>query len=79
MDTGLFGAYTHSAARTNAALDYVPTVSLLGPQQSAPLPWDVTQPRCFLGLAALAAPQASSGVGTSCTPLTGIPASHMTR
>ncbi|MGC2403700.1 MAG: carboxypeptidase regulatory-like domain-containing protein [Acidobacteriaceae bacterium] len=37
----LFGAYTHSAARTNAALDYVPTVSLLGPQQSAPLPWDV--------------------------------------
>jgi hypothetical protein len=37
----LFGAYTHSSALTNAALDYVPTVSLLGPQQSAPLPWDV--------------------------------------
>jgi hypothetical protein len=37
----LFGAYTHSSARTNAALDYVPTVSLLGPQQSGPLPWDV--------------------------------------
>ncbi len=37
----LFAAYTHSSARTNAALDYVPTVSVLGPQQSAPLPWDV--------------------------------------
>jgi hypothetical protein len=37
----LFAAYTHSSARTNAALDYVPTVSLLGPQQSGPLPWDV--------------------------------------
>ena len=37
----LFAAYTHSSARTNAALDYVPTVSVLGPQQSGPLPWDV--------------------------------------
>jgi hypothetical protein len=37
----LFAAYTHSSAHTNAALDYVPTVSLLGPQQSGPLPWDV--------------------------------------
>jgi hypothetical protein len=37
----LFAAYTHSSARTNAALDYVPTVSLLGPQQSGPLAWDV--------------------------------------
>ncbi len=37
----LFAAYTHSSARTNAALDYVPTISLLGPQQSGPLPWDV--------------------------------------
>jgi hypothetical protein len=37
----LFGAYTHSSAHTNAAFDYVPTVSLLGPQQSGPLPWDV--------------------------------------
>ncbi len=37
----LFAAYTHSSAVTNAALDYVPTVSLLGPQQSGPLPWDV--------------------------------------
>lgn len=37
----LFGAYTHSSAHTNAALDYVPTVSLLGPQQNGPLPWNV--------------------------------------
>jgi hypothetical protein len=37
----LFAAYTHSSLRTNAALNYVPTVSLLGPQQSGPLGWDV--------------------------------------
>jgi hypothetical protein len=36
----LFAAYTRSSATTNSALDYVPTVSVLGPQQSAPLPWD---------------------------------------
>jgi hypothetical protein len=36
----LFGAYTHSSAHTNAAIDYVPTISMLGPQQSGPLPWD---------------------------------------
>jgi len=36
----LFGAYTHSSARTNAALDYVPTVPILGAQQSGPLSWD---------------------------------------
>ncbi|MGH9604794.1 MAG: TonB-dependent receptor [Terracidiphilus sp.] len=36
----LFGAYTHSSARTNAALDYLPTPSPLGPQQSGPLAWD---------------------------------------
>jgi hypothetical protein len=36
----LFAAYTRSYAHTNAAIDYVPTVSLLGPQQSGPLPWD---------------------------------------
>jgi hypothetical protein len=36
----LFLSYTHSSARTNAALDYVPTVSQLGPQQSGPLAWD---------------------------------------
>jgi len=36
----LFGAYTHSTAHTNAAIDYVPTISWLGPQQSGPLAWD---------------------------------------
>jgi hypothetical protein len=36
----LFASYTRSSATTNAALDYNPTVSLLGPQQSGPLPWD---------------------------------------
>ncbi|HEY1210822.1 MAG TPA: hypothetical protein VGE85_15760, partial [Terracidiphilus sp.] len=28
------------SARTNAAIDYIPTLSLLGPQQSGPLAWD---------------------------------------
>jgi Carboxypeptidase regulatory-like domain len=37
----LFGSYTHSSAKTNAALDYVPTVPVLGPQQTGPLLWDV--------------------------------------
>lgn len=36
----LFAAYTHSSAHTNAAIDYVPTVSMLGPQQCGPLAWD---------------------------------------
>jgi TonB dependent receptor len=36
----LFGAYTHSTVHTNAAIDYVPTISYLGPQQSGPLEWD---------------------------------------
>jgi hypothetical protein len=36
----VFGSYTHSSARTNAAIDYVPTLSMLGAQQSGPLPWD---------------------------------------
>jgi hypothetical protein len=36
----LFAAYTHSSARTNADLDYVPTLSMLGAQQSGPLGWD---------------------------------------
>jgi len=33
-------AYTHSSARTNAALNYLPTPSPLGTQQSGPLAWD---------------------------------------
>ncbi len=37
----LFGSYTRSSATTDSALDYVPTIPLLGPQQSGPLFWDV--------------------------------------
>ncbi len=37
----LFGAYTHSSATTNAALLYIPSLSILGPQQPGPLPWDI--------------------------------------
>jgi hypothetical protein len=37
----LFASYTHSSARTNAALEYLPTPSPLGAQQSGPLAWDV--------------------------------------
>lgn len=37
----LFGAWTHSSATTSAALDYTPTLSILGPQQPGPLAWDV--------------------------------------
>ncbi len=33
-------SYSHSSARTNAALDYLPTPSPLGAQQSGPLSWD---------------------------------------
>jgi hypothetical protein len=36
----VYVSYTHSSARTNAALDYLPTPSPLGSQQSGPLPWD---------------------------------------
>ena len=36
----VYVAYTHSSARTNAALDYLPTPSPLGPQQPGPQPWD---------------------------------------
>ena len=37
----LFASYTRSSATTNAALDYVPTIPVLGAQQSGPLFWDV--------------------------------------
>ena len=36
----LFGSYTHSSAHTNAALDFMPALTVLGPQQSGPLAWD---------------------------------------
>ena len=37
----VYVSYTHSSAHTNAALDYLPTPSPLGPQQNGPLAWDV--------------------------------------
>jgi len=37
----LFASYTRSSATTNSALDYVPTIPILGPQQSGPLFFDV--------------------------------------
>lgn len=40
-DYTVYVSYTHSSARTNAALDYLPTPSPLGAQESGPLPWDV--------------------------------------
>jgi hypothetical protein len=40
-DYTVYVSYTHSSVRTNAALDYLPTPSPLGTQQSGPLPWDV--------------------------------------
>jgi hypothetical protein len=36
----LYGSYVRSSATTNAALNYHPTLSVLGPQGSGPLPWD---------------------------------------
>jgi hypothetical protein len=36
----LFGAYTHSLAKTNSVIDYQPTISWLGAQQNGPLGWD---------------------------------------
>jgi hypothetical protein len=36
----IFAAYTRSCAHTNAAIDYVPTLSMLGAQQKGPLGWD---------------------------------------
>jgi len=36
----VFVSYTHSSVRTNAAINYMPTPSPLGAQQSGPLGWD---------------------------------------
>jgi hypothetical protein len=36
----MFASYVRSSATTDAALDYSPTLSVLGPQSSGPLPWD---------------------------------------
>jgi hypothetical protein len=53
----VFAAYTHSSVRTNAALNYVPAVSLLGPQQSGPLGWDVPNRVIAWGWLPLALPK----------------------
>jgi hypothetical protein len=52
----LFGAYTHSKAHTNEAIDYVPTISEFGPQQSGPLPWDTPNRVISWGWLPFAAP-----------------------
>ena len=39
-DYTVFVSYEHSSARTNAAINYLPTPSPLGAQQSGPLAWD---------------------------------------
>jgi hypothetical protein len=39
-DYTIFVSYTRSSARTNTAIEYLPTPSPLGPQQSGPLGWD---------------------------------------
>jgi hypothetical protein len=36
----LFAAYTRATAHTSDAIEYYPTLTTLGPQQSGPLPWD---------------------------------------
>ena len=36
----VFGSYMRSSATTNTAINYLPTVSILGPQQKGPLSWD---------------------------------------
>jgi TonB dependent receptor len=53
----LFAAYTHSSAQTNAAIDYVPTLSMLGPQQSGPLGWDTPNRVLSWGWLPVPAPQ----------------------
>jgi hypothetical protein len=52
----LFAAYTRSSARTNAVIDYVPTLSLLGPQQGGPLAWDAPNHVISWGWLPLAVP-----------------------
>jgi len=53
----LFVAYTRSQAHTNAAIDYSPTVSLLGPQQSGPLAWNTPDRVISWGWLPLALPR----------------------
>ena len=53
----LFAAYTHSSAQTNAAINYVPTLSMLGAQQSGPLGWDTPNRVLSWGWLPVPAPQ----------------------
>ena len=50
----VFASYTHSSAHTNAALDYMPTVSVRGQRQSGTARVGCSEPHSLLGLAALA-------------------------
>lgn len=53
----IYLSYTHSSARTNAALNYLPTPSPLGAQQSGPLPWDSPNRTISWGWLPLALPK----------------------
>ena len=64
----LFASYTRSSATTNAAIDYNPTVSMLGPQQSGPLPWNTPNRLISWGWLPLPLPRSSKRTGTSSTP-----------
>lgn len=66
----LFASYTYSTAHTNAALNYIPTISLLGPQQSGPLPWD-TPNRIISWAGCPWSCRSSKKAGTLSTRLTG--------
>ena len=59
----VYVSYTHSSARTNAALDYLPTPSPLGPQQSGPLAMGYAESRDFLGMAAGSDCEAEKALG----------------
>ena len=59
----LFASYTRSSARTNAALDYLPTPSPLGSATERASGLGCAQPRDFLGLAARAAAKAQEELG----------------
>jgi hypothetical protein len=53
----IFASYTRSSARTNAAIDYLPTPSPLGPQQKGPLAWNTPNRFISWGWLPVAIPQ----------------------
>ena len=59
----LFAAYTHSSARTNAALNYQPAISAARPATEWSAALGYTQPRNFLGLVAFAATETEEELG----------------